>query len=87
MCQSHELTTKRRYIVCLIQNITYLMQLSLSQMHMWKTTLVLKFGEKALNAGEININSGIFQRDSISPILFCVALILLANFLTIQDMA
>ena len=42
---------------------------------MWKTALVLNTGENTLNAGDININSGIFHGDSLSPILFCVALI------------
>ena len=44
-------------------------------MRMWKTTLVFKTVENTLNAGDININNGIFQGDSISPILFCVTLI------------
>ena len=44
-------------------------------MRMWKTTLVLNTGENTLNAGDININSGIFQGDFLLPILFCVALI------------
>ena len=48
-------------------------------MRMWKTTLVLNNGENTLNAGDINIDSGIFQGDSLSPILFCVALIPLSK--------
>ena len=32
-------------------------------------------GESTLNAGYISINSGIFQGDSLSPILFYAALI------------
>ena len=39
-------------------------------MRIWKTKLVLNIGENTLNSGDININSGIFQRDSLSPILF-----------------
>ena len=31
--------------------------------------------------GDININSGVFQRDSLSPILFCVTLIPLSKLL------
>ena len=50
-------------------------------MRMWKTILVLNTGENTLNAGDININSGIFQRDSLSPILFCVTLIPLSKLL------
>ena len=48
---------------------------------MWKTTLVLNTVEKTLNAGDVNINSGIFQGDSLSPILFCVTLIPLSKLL------
>ena len=50
-------------------------------MHMWKTTLVLNTGENTLNGGDISINGGIFQGDSLSLILFCVALIPLSKFL------
>ena len=34
-----------------------------------------------MNVGNININSGIFQGDSLSPILFCVTLIPLSKLL------
>ena len=37
--------------------------------------------ENTLNAGDININSGTFQGDSLSPILFCVTLIPLSKLL------
>ena len=50
-------------------------------MHMWKTTLVLNTLENKMNVGNININSGIFQGDSLSPILFCVTLIPLSKLL------
>ena len=50
-------------------------------MPMWKTKLVLNTVENTLNAGDININSGIFQGDSLSPILFCVTLIPLSKLL------
>ena len=46
-----------------------------------KTTLVLDTGENRLNGGDININSGIFQGDSLSSILFFVDLILLSKLL------
>ena len=48
-------------------------------MHMWKTTLVLNTGENTWNGGDIDINSGIFQGDFLSLILFCVALITLSK--------
>ena len=50
-------------------------------MRMWETTLVLNTVENTLNAGDININSGIFQGYSFSPILFCVTLIALSKLL------
>ena len=50
-------------------------------MRVWKTTLVLNTVENTLNAGDININSGIYQGDSLSPILFCVTLIPLSKLL------
>ena len=50
-------------------------------MRMWKTTLVLNTGENTLSGGDININSSIFQGDSLSHILFCVALIPLNKLL------
>ena len=37
--------------------------------------------ENTLNARDININSDIFQGDSLSPILFCVTLIPLSKLL------
>ena len=50
-------------------------------MRMWKTILDLNTGENILNGGDININNDIFQGDSLSPILFCVALIPLSKLL------
>ena len=50
-------------------------------MRIWKTTLVLNTVENTLNDGDININSGIFQEDFLSPILFCVTLIPLSKLL------
>ena len=50
-------------------------------MHIWKTTLVLNTGKNTLNGGDINVNSDIFQGDSLSTILFCVALTPLSKLL------
>ena len=50
-------------------------------MCMWKTTWALNTGENILDVGDININSGIFQGDSLFPILFSVALIPLSELL------
>ena len=46
-----------------------------------KIIIITNTGENTLNAGSININSGIFQGNSPSPILFCVALIPLSKLL------
>ena len=65
---------------CEMFKISSVLQNFLSHsMHMWKTTLVLNTVENTLNAGDININSGIFQGDSLSPVLFCVTLIPLSK--------
>ena len=86
-CQLHGLTTKRPLIVCFINGSKNVLNHHLSyetfshSMHMWKTTLVLNTLENTMNVGNININSGIFQGDSLSPILFCVTLIPLSKLL------
>ena len=48
-------------------------------MRKWKTTLVLNAGENTLNAEDININSGMFRGDYVSPILYCIVLIPLSK--------
>ena len=50
-------------------------------MRMWKITLVLNTVKNTLNAWETNINSGIIQGDSLSPVLFCATLIPLSKIL------
>jgi len=47
----------------------------------WKATLTLKHTDGALQPRQININSGIFQGDSLSPLLFCIALTPLSSLL------
>ena len=89
-CQLHGLTTKRPLIVCFIHGSKNVLKHSKYHLsyktfshsrHMWKTTLVLNTVENTLNVGNININSGIFQEDSLSPIFFCVTLIPLTKLL------
>ena len=43
-------------------------------MKKWMTTLYLNHGKGTLTSRKININNGIFQGDSLSPLLFCIAL-------------
>ena len=52
-----------------------------SSMQLWKTTLFL--GKEEI--GSININRGIFQGDSLSPMLFCMAMNPLSDILHQAD--
>ena len=50
-------------------------------MKTWKSTLVLNHSGGSLTSRAINIKSGIFQGDSLSLLLFCMALALLSPLL------
>ena len=50
-------------------------------MKTWKSTLVLNHSGGSLTSRPINIKSGIFQGDSLSPLIFCIALALLSPLL------
>ena len=50
-------------------------------MRCWKTTLHLNHAEGSMTSRPINIKSGIFQGDSLSPLLFCLALAPLSSLL------
>ena len=52
-----------------------------SSMKKWKTTLYLNHGEGTLRSRTININNGISQGDSLSPLLFCIALAPLSSLI------
>ena len=52
------------------------LQFSMSQ---WKTNLILSHDNGKIRSDEIHINNGIFQGDSYSPLLFCIALMPLSN--------
>ena len=45
-----------------------------SSMKKWMTTLYLNREKRTLTSRKMNINNGIFQGDSLSPLLFCIAL-------------
>ena len=45
-----------------------------TNMTKWNTTLILNHVKGTITSRNININSGIFQGDSLSPLLFCIAL-------------
>ena len=46
---------------------------------MWETTLNLIHQNSNIKSKPIKINSGIFQGDSLSPLLFCIPLIALSK--------
>jgi hypothetical protein len=48
-------------------------------MEKWRTRLQLKTNQELLQSRLITINRGIFQGVSMSPILFCIALIPITN--------
>jgi hypothetical protein len=50
-----------------------------SSMEKWSTRLQLKTNQELLQSMLIKINRGIFQGDSLLPLLFCVTLIPIIN--------
>jgi len=48
-------------------------------MEKWNTRLTLKTKQEVMQAQPIQLRRGIFQGDSLSPLLFCIALIPLTN--------
>jgi hypothetical protein len=54
-------------------------------MEKWRTRLQLKKNQELLQSRLIKINRGIFQGDSLSPLLFCIALIPINNELNIYN--
>jgi len=51
----------------------------------WKTRLILKTKQEIMQSQPIQIRRGIFQGDSLSPLLFCIALIPLTKELNRTD--
>ena len=54
-------------------------------MEKWNTRLILKTKQEVMQSQPIQIQRRIFQGDSLSPLLFCVALIPLTNELNRAD--
>ncbi len=50
-----------------------------SLMKNWSTKLILNTENETINIGTVNIKNGIFQGDSMSPLLFCMSLFPLTN--------
>jgi hypothetical protein len=44
-------------------------------MEKWSTKLLLKTNQELMQSRLIKINRGIFEGDSLSPLLFCIALV------------
>ena len=62
-----------------------LMKFIESNMKNWETTLNLHHVQGTLSSRPIRIKSGIFQGDSLSPLLFCLALAPLSNILNASE--
>ena len=54
-------------------------------MEKWNTRLILKTKQEVMQSQPIQIRRGIFQGDSLSPLLFCIVLIPLTNELNRVD--
>ena len=52
-----------------------------SSMNLWKTNLILSHSNGTLSSRDLRIKRGIFQGDSLSPLLFCMALMPLSQLL------
>ena len=50
-------------------------------MSLWKTNLLLSHKQGTLRSNKIDIKCGIFQGDSLSPLIFCLALAPLSTIL------
>ena len=55
-------------------------------MSTWKTTMILNYSTSKIVTNPISIKNGIFQGDSLSPLLFCLALAPLSNLLNNTNM-
>ena len=50
-----------------------------TSMNNWNTTMKLHYNDGCIITDPIKIKRGIFQRDSFSPLLFCLALVPLTS--------
>ena len=55
-------------------------------MSTWKTTMILNYSTGKIETNPIRVRNGIFQGDSLSPLLFCLALAPLSTLLNNTDM-
>jgi len=73
-------TVMEIYGIC--PTITQFIEASMKE---WKTEMWLYYSGGHIKTGNITIKRGIFQGDSLSPLLFCLALIPLTNMLNRQN--
>jgi hypothetical protein len=52
-----------------------------TNMGFWKTTMMLTYDGRSVKTRPIQVRSGIFQGDSLSPLLFCLCLVPLSTML------
>ena len=72
----HEWILKAIELYKIFPIISYFLRTSMTK---WQTWLFLSHNNGTLKSDPIKIKRGIFQGDSLSPLLFCLALILLSN--------
>jgi hypothetical protein len=72
----HSWTEKSKELIGVNNKIVIFCKLSMEK---WSTKLQLKRNQELIQSGIININRGVFQGDSLSLLLFCIALIPLTH--------
>ena len=65
---------------------TIIIQFLETVMKQWKTEMKLYHTGGHVSTGQINVKRGIFQGDSLSPLLFCISLIPLTNMLNRENL-
>ena len=48
-------------------------------MKLWNANLFVHYPEESMKSNKNNVNCGIFQGGSLTPLLFCLSLMLLTN--------
>ena len=72
----HERILKTLQMYRFNKKLTKFMEASMSN---WKTTMKLFYNDGCITTDQIRIKRGIFQGDSLSPLLFCLALVPLTS--------
>lgn len=80
----HKWIIKTMNIYRIHPNIIKLCESSMSK---WCTQLSIRANQSSIKTKRINVRSGIFQGDTLSPLLFCIALFPLSNILNLDKKA